>query len=136
MNIKQFYFLVIAFALPVFSFSQGPNYSDLANHSTHYFNADKYAEVSGEMMSYRSNGLIEEKGVLLDGERQGAWFKYTANGTKISEAHYNRGEKTGTWKIWNASGNLQMVMHYRNGNRSGRWKIFDNSGNLIRWRDY
>ncbi len=106
-------------------------YADNANYEM-----DKSGKVSGNIQSFYANGSIEEQGMLLHGEKHGAWMKYDEDGNKTSQGKYNSGLKDGNWKVWDSNGTLRVEMNYEDGKRIGSWKMYDADGNLLSQKDY
>lgn len=106
-------------------------YGDNANYEM-----DKSGKVSATIQSFYADGSLEEQGMLLHGEKHGAWVKYDEAGNKESQGKYNSGLKDGNWKVWDSNGTLRVEMNYENGKRIGVWKMYDADGNLLSEKDY
>lgn len=62
------------------------------------------------------NGDLIEKGVLVNGKREGVWQSFNSDGTIATEASFSKGLKNGVWNIYEDAG-LKYVLHYQNGFR-------------------
>ena len=59
--------------------------------------------------SFHTNGKIESKGFVVDGEKDGLWKWWYDNGKKQDLAHLNNGIYEGTRKHWRKDGTLRLV---------------------------
>ncbi len=97
---------------------------------------DDEGRVSGSIISYHGNGKLEETGLLLKGQKHGAWYKYSATGALLNEAHYKNGQKDDLWKIYDTNGVLRMKMSYDEGKRVGTWLMYDEAGKVTSEKTY
>lgn len=65
-----------------------------------------------EYTRYYDNGVIEETGFVLNGEKHGLWQRFTQNGGKQSEMSYNEGQREGMKYVWNEDGHLIFKVKY------------------------
>jgi antitoxin component YwqK of YwqJK toxin-antitoxin module len=70
---------------------------------------DKNSEMA---FVYQSDVLIE-KGLLVNGKREGVWQSFNDNGTLATEASFSKGLKNGVWNIYEGA-DLKYVLHYQN----------------------
>lgn len=61
---------------------------------------------------YLGDALVE-KGVLVNGKREGVWQSFNENGTIATEASFSKGMKNGVWNIYDGA-DLKYVLHYQN----------------------
>ncbi|MEZ4915378.1 MAG: hypothetical protein R2836_00135 [Chitinophagales bacterium] len=70
-----------------------------------------------QVFVYQNDKLIE-KGILVNGKREGVWQSFDDEGRITAEASFAEGKKNGVWLIYdNAS--LKYVLHYQNDKRVG-----------------
>ncbi len=62
------------------------------------------------------DGNLVEKGVLVNGKREGVWQSFNSDGTIATEASFSKGLKNGVWNIYEDE-DLKYVLHYQNGSR-------------------
>ena len=62
------------------------------------------------------NDILLEKGLLVNGKREGVWQSFNADGTLTTEASFSKGVKNGVWNIYDGA-DLKYVLHYQNGSR-------------------
>lgn len=56
-------------------------------------------------------GVLVEKGLLVNGKREGLWQSFNPNGTLAVEATFSKGMKQGLWVVYDAT-ELKYVLHY------------------------
>lgn len=66
-----------------------------------------------DMAFIYQNGVLIEKGMLVDGKREGVWQSFNENGTLATEASFSNGLKNGVWNIYDGTA-LKYVLHYQN----------------------
>lgn len=59
------------------------------------------------------NKVLVEKGILVNGKREGVWQSFNENGTLITEASFSKGMKNGVWNIYE-NADLKYILHYQN----------------------
>jgi antitoxin component YwqK of YwqJK toxin-antitoxin module len=69
-----------------------------------------------DMAFVYQNAVLIEKGLLVNGKREGVWQSFNENGTLATEASFSKGLKNGVWNIYQGS-NLKYVLHYQNDSR-------------------
>jgi antitoxin component YwqK of YwqJK toxin-antitoxin module len=57
------------------------------------------------------NDVLVEKGLLVNGKREGLWQSFNPNGTLAVEATFSKGMKQGLWVVYDAT-ELKYVLHY------------------------
>lgn len=60
--------------------------------------------------------VLVEKGMLVNGKREGVWQSFNENGTISTEASFSKGLKNGVWNIYEGA-DLKYVLHYQNDSR-------------------
>ena len=68
---------------------------------------------NSDMAFVYQNEVLIEKGLLVNGKREGVWQSFNQNGTLASEASFSKGLKNGVWNIYEGS-DLKYVLHYQN----------------------
>lgn len=66
-----------------------------------------------EQVFVYENGNLVEKGLLVNGKREGVWQSFDDMGRLITEASFAEGKKNGVWLIYNQT-TLKYVLHYQN----------------------
>lgn len=69
-----------------------------------------------QMAFVYQDGVLIEKGLLVNGKREGVWQSFTENGTLATEASFSKGMKNGVWNIYEGA-SLKYVLHYQNDSR-------------------
>ena len=78
-------------------------------------------------VSADNNGLINEEGELLDGQKTGAWITYyPAEGRVKSITNYINGKKNGLHMTFNARGHTEIQCFYTNDQLNGPYMTFRN----------
>ena len=115
--------------------------SDVENAQGYYavnssYSIDDAGRVSGKVLSFYSDGDLQETGTYLSGQKHGKWLKYSESGILLNEGNYNQGQKDGSWKVWDENGTLRLEFHYKNGERVGTWKMYNDQGEEINTQVY
>ena len=121
------------------------------NEGNWYYNNNLF---NGFLVSYGSNGNLEQKVGFLNGKKEGVakiWFpsgqlkvesnyrknklvgSYRAwwkNGVLASESNYENGKLHGVEKRWYDSGQLAKQMHYTNGKQEGMQQAWLKNGKI------
>lgn len=105
--------LSIIFAL-VFSFSLASAQS--INSSMEKDVVLEKVDKNTQMAFVYQNGVLIEKGLLVNGKREGVWQSFTENGKLATEASFSKGMKNGVWNIYEGA-SLKYVLHYQNDSR-------------------
>ncbi|MFT4970660.1 MAG: antitoxin component YwqK of YwqJK toxin-antitoxin module [Chitinophagales bacterium] len=104
--------LIIAAMFFGFSSLQAQQEIREVNKNTVLQNIDKNSDLA---FVYLGDVLIE-KGVLVNGNREGVWQSFNENGTLATEASFSKGMKNGVWNIYEGA-ELKYVLHYQNNSR-------------------
>ena len=93
--------------------------------------------VEGEFNSFYLNGNLKEKGVLVNGVKDGIWEEYFDQNGKISLIkNYQLGIKFGSWKKFDINGNFLFEDTYDSSGFISNSKMFYENGNLFRETSY
>lgn len=92
--------------------------------------------MTGKLVTYHNNGLVETVGGMYKGEKNGTWTSWNEAGNKINEGEFMYGAKDGLWRVWDDNGTLRYEMHYRNGKRVHTWKVYNEAGALVEEKSY
>ena len=104
--------LVIAALLMMFTALNAQSVSSSVEKEIVLEKVDKNAE----MAFVYQNGVLIEKGLLVNGKREGVWQSFNENGTLATEASFSKGLKNGVWNIYDGA-DLKYVLHYQNDER-------------------
>lgn len=89
--------------------------------------------VEGEFNSFYLNGNLKEKGVLVNGVKDGIWEEYFDENGKISKIkNYQSGNKFGSWKTFDKNGNSLLEQIFDSTGIMSNSKIFYENGILLR----
>lgn len=80
--------------------------------------------------SYYTNGEIQEEGVYVNGQKEGAWTTWYPDGQKRSEDFYQSGFRNGDHFFWYKNGNMMEQGKYKREVKNGYWKQWHMNGNL------
>lgn len=94
-----------------FAFSQG----DIELKKEYVYN--KLDKKTQQVFVYQDGNLIE-KGIIVNGKREGVWQSFDEVGRITAEASFADGKKNGVWLIYKET-KLQYVLHYQNDKRVG-----------------
>lgn len=86
---------------------------------------------NGEYVSYYKNGVIEMRGTMKDGKRDGLWKSYYEDGSAWSETIYKEGKKDGKTTAWFDNEKKRYEGYYTNDVQSGNWTFWAENGMLI-----
>jgi len=70
-----------------------------------------------EFVKYSEDGIMVEKGNLLNGKYHGNIYSYYTNGDIKSVSRFNNGVKEGTWKLYNTNGDITHEIVYEDNRR-------------------
>lgn len=90
----------------------------------------------GEFIKRYDNGVVEARGMLKDGKREGVWKSFYENGLPWSETTFVDGKKEGPTISWYENGQKRYEGFFKNDVESGLWKFWDDQGNLATKKDY
>lgn len=72
-----------------------------------YFTENKLAVSSYyHIEKFYSNGTLQSKGAILDGEKDGKWEEWYENGQKGVSETYSYGNRIGKYKSWFSNGKI------------------------------
>lgn len=91
---------------------------------------------NGEYINYYKNGVMEMRGMMKDGERDGTWKSWYENGSPWSETTFKGGKKNGKTTTWYENENKRYEGFYTNDKESGRWTFWDENGKQQYSKDY
>ena len=87
--------------------------------------------VNDVLSVFRENdGSLEERGPIVDGEREGIWESFSSDGTLILEGRYVAGVAQGPWTAWYDDGSKASQSFVRDGQLSGRCLFWTHDGSL------
>lgn len=90
----------------------------------------------GEQILYHKNGVIEMRGMMKHGKRDGLWKSWYANGLPWSETTFKNGIKDGKTTTWYDNGNRRYEGFFKNDKESGRWVFWKEDGTLLETQNY
>ena len=91
---------------------------------------------NGMYENYDVNGNLIEKGVTLNGEKNGTCYWYYENGNVEIKARYEKGVENGPITHYFKSGALQDSTHFVNGLQHGLLFTYYEDGNIDRIQEY
>lgn len=83
---------------------------------------------NGEYISYYKNGVMEMRGVMKNGKREGLWKSWYEDGSPWSETTFEDGIKNGKTTTWYDNEQKRYEGYYTNDKESGTWTFWDESG--------
>lgn len=90
----------------------------------------------GEFIKRYDNGVVEARGMLKNGKREGVWKSFYKDGMPWSETEFVDGKKDGRTSSWYENGQKRYEGSYKNDVESGVWMFWDDKGNLATKKDY
>ena len=63
--------------------------------------------------------MVEGKGEILEGKKDGLWEEYWDNGQLVYKGHYKDGKKDGLWEYFDEDGSLTLTEDYKEGELIG-----------------
>ena len=91
---------------------------------------------NGEYIKHYKNGVIEMRGMMKNGKREGLWKSWYDNGLPWSETTFKDGKKNGSTKTWYENEKVRYTGFYTNDVESGKWNFWDDKGKLFNTKDY
>lgn len=91
---------------------------------------------NGEYIKYYKNGVIQMRGVMKDGQREGVWKSWYENGSPWSETTFVNGKKTGKTITWYDIDKKRYEGYYTEDKETGHWTFWDLSGKVQQEKDY
>lgn len=92
--------------------------------------------IDGEFIKRYDNGVVEVRGILKAGKREGVWKSFYKNGMPWSETTFLNGKKEGHTISWHENGQKRYEGYFKNDVESGLWIFWDDQGNLATKKDY
>lgn len=83
---------------------------------------------NGEYISYYKNGVMEMRGVMKNGKREGLWKSWYEDGSPWSETTFKNGVKNGKTTTWYDNEQKRYEGYYSDDKESGIWTFWDESG--------
>lgn len=90
----------------------------------------------GEYIRYYKNGVIQMRGMMKNGKREGLWKSWYENGLPWSETTFREGLKEGMTTTWYDNNNKRYQGFYSKNRESGKWTFFGEDGKVISTKDY
>lgn len=97
--------------------------------------ADSVVE-NGEQIHYHKNGVIEMRGSMKNGKREGVWKSWYENGLPWSETAFTNGKKNGKTTTWYDNGKKRYEGSFNNDKESGRWVFWKEDGTIADTKNY
>ncbi|MBL7884311.1 MAG: hypothetical protein JNL69_09590 [Bacteroidia bacterium] len=91
---------------------------------------------NGEHIQRYPNGVIEMKGMMKDGKREGLWKSFYENGSPWSETTFKEGIKNGPTTTWYENEQKRYIGNYKDDKEVGKWTYWDEKGKLILTKDF
>ncbi|MCK6648176.1 MAG: hypothetical protein L6Q66_00840 [Bacteroidia bacterium] len=90
----------------------------------------------GEFIERYDNGVVQARGILKAGKREGVWKSFYKDGMPWSETTFVNGKKDGSTISWYENGQKRYEGFYKNDVESGLWIFWDDKGNLATKKNY
>ncbi|MBN8695418.1 MAG: toxin-antitoxin system YwqK family antitoxin [Bacteroidetes bacterium] len=94
------------------------------------------AVVDGEFIKRYDNGVVEARGMMKAGKRDGVWKSFYKDGMPWSETTFVDGKKEGSTSSWYENGQKRYEGFYKNDVESGLWIFWDDKGNIATKKNY
>lgn len=91
---------------------------------------------NGEQIKYHKNGVIEMRGMMKEGKRDGLWKSFYENGSPWSETTFKDGKKNGKTTTWYDNEKKRYEGFYTNDAESGKWIFWDENGKIQNTKNY
>jgi antitoxin component YwqK of YwqJK toxin-antitoxin module len=91
---------------------------------------------NGEYIKYYKNGVIEMRGMMKDGKREGLWKSWYEDGSPWSETTFKEGKKNGKTTTWYGNNNKRYEGFYANDIEAGRWTFWAENGKIQSTQNY
>lgn len=91
---------------------------------------------NGEYIKYHKNGVIEMRGLMKNGKRDGLWKSWYEDGLPWSETTFVSGKKNGKTTTWYANEKKRYEGFYTNDVESGKWTFWDENGKIQSIQNY
>ncbi len=91
---------------------------------------------NGEYIKHYKNGVIQMRGIMKDGKRDGLWKSWYENGAVWSETTFKDGIKNGPTTAWYENEKKRYEGFYTNDQESGKWIFWNEKGDQVNSKDY
>lgn len=91
---------------------------------------------NGEYIKYYKNGVIEMRGMMKDGKRQGVWESWYEDGSPWSETTFKDGKKNGKTTTWYGNEQKRYEGFYANDLEAGKWTFWAENGKVQSTQNY
>ena len=91
---------------------------------------------NGEYIQHYKTGVIEMRGMMKDGKRDGVWKSYYEDGSPWSETTYTDGKKNGKTITWYGKEKKRYEGFFTNDKESGSWTFWDEKGTVQATKKY
>lgn len=91
---------------------------------------------NGEYIKYYKNGVIEMRGMMKDGKREGLWKSWYEDGSPWSETTFKDGKKNGKTTTWYGNDKKRYEGFYENDLEAGRWTFWAENGKVQSTQNY
>lgn len=121
------------------STKQNEKTADTVKGKSTYFTFKSAADSTvqnGEQIIYHKNGVIQIRGMMKNGRRDGVWKSWYANGLPWSETTFKDGIKNGKTTTWYDNGNKRYEGFFNNDKESGRWVFWKEDGTPLDSKNY
>jgi antitoxin component YwqK of YwqJK toxin-antitoxin module len=90
----------------------------------------------GEYIKHYKNGVIEMRGMMKDGKRDGLWKSWYQDGLPWSETTFKEGKKEGPTVTFYDTGKKRYEGFYTADAESGNWTFYDEKGNVTEKKNF
>jgi antitoxin component YwqK of YwqJK toxin-antitoxin module len=91
---------------------------------------------NGEYIKHYKNGVIEMRGMMKDGKRDGLWKSWYQDGLPWSETTFKDGIKEGPTVTYYENGGKRYEGFYSNDEEYGKWIFYDEKGNVTQTQTF
>lgn len=91
---------------------------------------------NGEYVKYYKNGVVEMRGTMKDGKREGVWKSWYEDGSPWSETNFANGKKNGRTITWYDNEKKRYEGFYIDDKESSTWTFWDEQGNILSNKEY
>lgn len=141
---KWFQLLILFFSgIVLFSCSNEPAVTENKNIHTDTLTSDfvftsKTDSIigDGEYVKYYKSGVVEIRGTMKDGKREGLWKSWYEDGSPWSETNFANGKKNGRTISWYDNEVKRYEGFYIDDKESSTWTFWDEQGNIQSVKEY
>jgi antitoxin component YwqK of YwqJK toxin-antitoxin module len=90
----------------------------------------------GEYIKHYPNGVVEMRGMMKAGKRDGIWKSFYDNGLPWSETTFMNGVKEGPTVTWYENNQKRYEGTYKNDSEYGTWTFYDEQGRIIKTENF